>query len=402
MPGRRTTVADLAAAVEADLDEAMVLLWDAGLEHIRDPSDLIPVSMLKQARTALGLAAPRALGTAAYWQGLLGLGDLEFADLLRQLDIHPAPKGRRLPKGAIKQLKRLARERLGDVDVVPPPEEPSSPAPPPLKWEPVGHEQPIRYLTADEIRGIHECLEADFAGTDDPIEPAGVRDQNLLDSAAFRPLTSLGESLKYPTVEMAAAALFHSVALNHAFHNGNKRTALVTLLVFLDENGMQLTCGEDDLFKLVLLVAQHRIIPRTADERPDREALHLAGWIRSNSRRQEQGERVLKWVRLRRILAAFSCELESPGGVGNRINIQRKVVVPSRIGRTRATLLTTQVFYAGDGTDVERNTAAKIRRDLHLDDEHGVDSRSFYGMEVRATQDFIVIYRKSLGRLARL
>lgn len=402
MAGHRTTVADLAAEVEADLDEAMVVLWDAGFGQVRDPADVIPLSMLKQARAALGLATPRALGTASHWQSLLGLGDQEFADLLLQLDIHPAPKSRRLPKGSIKKLKRIARERLGEVHLMPPPEETSSPTLPPLKWDPIGHEQPIRYLTADEIRGIHECLETDFGGTDDPIEPPGVRNQNLLDSASFRPLTSLGATLKYPTVEMAAAALFHSVALNHAFHNGNKRTALVTLLVFLDENGMRLTCAEDDLFKLVLLVAQHRIVPRTADEQPDRETLYLASWIKTNSRRLEQGERVLKWVRLRRILAEFKCEMDFAGGVGNRINIQRKILMPRRIGKSRPLELSTQVFCAGDGTDVERNTVAKIRHDLYLDDEHGVDSKSFYGMEVRSAQDFIVTYRKSLARLARL
>lgn len=37
---------------------------------------------------------------------------------------------------------------------------------------------------------------------------------------------------------MAAAALLHSVVLNHPFFNGHMRTALVAMLVYLDENGV--------------------------------------------------------------------------------------------------------------------------------------------------------------------
>ena len=43
----------------------------------------------------------------------------------------------------------------------------------------------------------------------------------------MRPQTGLGTIDKYPTIEQKAAALLHSLIKNHAFHNGNKRTALV-------------------------------------------------------------------------------------------------------------------------------------------------------------------------------
>ena len=244
-------------------------------------------------------------------------------------------------------------------------------------------------------------MEKDFSASDDPIEPPGVRDENLLQSAAFRPHTSLGDVDKYPTVEMAAAALLHSVTLNHAFFNGNKRTALVGMLVFLDENGFQLTCAEDQIFKFVLLVAQHRLTPRLAEERADREVLQIARWIKRNSRRLDQGERILKWIRFRRILTAHGCWTEFPGG-GSRINIYRRVVRRGPLGRSKERELSSRVFYAGDGTDVERGTVAKVRKDLELDDEHGIDSQSFYAMEVRPAEDFIFTYRKTLNRLAKL
>jgi hypothetical protein len=46
------------------------------------------------------------------------------------------------------------------------------------------------------------------------------------------------------------------------------------------------------------------------------------------------------------------------------------------------------------------NTIRKIRRDLWLDEDHGVDSSRFY--EARpGIDEFIAMYRKTLRRLAR-
>lgn len=395
-------MAELAEQVDLDLDEALVTLWDAGFDQLQDPRDPVPPRLVTPVRRALGLASPRELGSVAYWQVAFGLDREALSEVLRELSINLSPRSRRLPPGAVKRLKRHARLRLGDVELpsVQEPEEP--PKLPPLVWEVVGHERSLRYLTAEEVSGIHECLEQDFSNSDDPIQPPGIRDRNLLASAVQRPQTALGDALKYPTVEMAAAALLHSLTLNHPFHNGNKRSALVAMLVFLDENNMKLDCREEDLFRKVLQVAQHRLIPPGVDDRPDREVLNLAQWLKDSSSRVEQGERVLKWIRLKRILTGHGCTFDFFGGVGNRINIHRTCPEQRVFGRARVRSLSTQVFYAGDGTEVEKNTLAKIRRDLWLDDEHGNDSRSFYSMEIRPAQDFIVIYRKTLDRLARL
>jgi len=46
---------------------------------------------------------------------------------------------------------------------------------------------------------------------------------------------------------------------NHPFVDGNKRTALVATLAFLGLNGRWLEAPDDDLFELVLGVAEGRI-----------------------------------------------------------------------------------------------------------------------------------------------
>lgn len=95
------------------------------------------------------------------------------------------------------------------------------------------------FLDLDEVLEIHALQLADFGGLE------GVRDQGLLESALEQPrATAFGQFLHGDLFEMAAAYLFH-VVKNHAFMDGNKRTALLSALVFLDINGISID-REDD------------------------------------------------------------------------------------------------------------------------------------------------------------
>ncbi|MFI7284677.1 type II toxin-antitoxin system death-on-curing family toxin [Micromonospora chersina] len=271
---------------------------------------------------------------------------------------------------------------------------------PPLEWRVVGKVRQFKCLASQDLLGIHNALVEDFARSADPIEPPGPRDMGLVESASMRPQTALGETRKYPSVEMGAAALLHSIVHNHAFHNGNKRTALVAMLVFLDENDVTVTCHEDDLFRFVLRVAQHRVVPRHWDQLADREVLDIAQWIKSSSRLIDRVERQIKWHKLRSILNSYDCTLQH-AKVGNRINIQRTVEDRVIFGLSRSRTLRVQVAYGDEGREVERDTVRHIRRSLRLDDDHGIDSEIFYG-GARMPTDFIVAYRKTLTRLAKL
>jgi len=82
-----------------------------------------------------------------------------------------------------------------------------------------------------------------------------VRDLGLLDSAAHRPRSEFMGEQAYVTVAAKAAALMHSVACNHALVDGNKRLALLAMVVFLRVNGFELTLDDDEGFELTVAVA---------------------------------------------------------------------------------------------------------------------------------------------------
>ena len=82
-----------------------------------------------------------------------------------------------------------------------------------------------------------------------------VRDLGLLDSAVARPRASAFAQDAYPTIELKAAALLHSLARNHPLVDGNKRLSWLAVVVFLDLNGCEVTLNDEEAFQLVMDVA---------------------------------------------------------------------------------------------------------------------------------------------------
>ena len=83
-----------------------------------------------------------------------------------------------------------------------------------------------------------------------------VRDAGLLDSAAARARSSAFGEDAYPTLELKAAALLHSICSNHALVDGNKRLGLLATATFLRVNGHSFKLTQDEAFDLVMRVAE--------------------------------------------------------------------------------------------------------------------------------------------------
>jgi death-on-curing protein len=86
-----------------------------------------------------------------------------------------------------------------------------------------------------------------------------VRDLGLLDAALSRPRTRLFGNDAYPTLELKAASLMHSLVKNHALMDGNKRSSWFALNAFLLLNGFELEVTEPEAFEFILSVATDRV-----------------------------------------------------------------------------------------------------------------------------------------------
>jgi death-on-curing family protein len=268
-------------------------------------------------------------------------------------------------------------------------------------------------LTVAEVLQIHEILVSDFANSGDPIFPPGVKSQALLESAVARQHVEFGGVAKYTSAtELAATATF-GLCNNHPFHNGNKRTALVAMLVHLDKNGLTLAgCPQEDLFKMIIALADHRItevapkrvLKDVHKKKADLEVAALNAWIVERAKKPRRGERQITYRELNRRLREFGYSLEDPaGGKGNRRDVMRietaKSVLPWR-GERQVMKRIGTVGYHDEGSVVFVSEMKNIRELCNLREEDGVDSDAFYG-SAAIVDAFVNKYRSVLRRLAR-
>lgn len=103
-------------------------------------------------------------------------------------------------------------------------------------------------LSIEKVLYIHEKIIEQAGGIQ------GVRDFTLLHSGLERcKATYAGEDL-YPTLFEKAAALLHSLVMNHAFVDGNKRTAYEVMKGFLYFNGYTMTAPQDEIVRFCISV----------------------------------------------------------------------------------------------------------------------------------------------------
>jgi death-on-curing protein len=98
----------------------------------------------------------------------------------------------------------------------------------------------IVYLSVVEVLAMHVDQIERYGGSH------GVRDPGLLEAAIYRPQTGY-----YADLIEEAAALWESLAQNHPFVDGNKRTAFAATYTFLAVNGAQITADSKTTYAFI-------------------------------------------------------------------------------------------------------------------------------------------------------
>ena len=83
----------------------------------------------------------------------------------------------------------------------------------------------------------------------------GVRDLGLLESALAQPCAEIFGELRYPTALEQACAYWFFLIKNHAFNDGNKRTATACALLWLDLSGYALERPAEEIAAAAVSVA---------------------------------------------------------------------------------------------------------------------------------------------------
>jgi death-on-curing protein len=112
----------------------------------------------------------------------------------------------------------------------------------------------LLFLSCDDLIVINERL----IKMKTPDELCGVFSQASLETAQ-QSVNMHRYFAQTEDVVTLAAVLFESIARNHAFHNANKRTAVVAASIFMLMNGYELTAPGDDLVEVAVAVVTDEI-----------------------------------------------------------------------------------------------------------------------------------------------
>ncbi len=278
----------------------------------------------------------------------------------------------------------------------------------------------MRTLSVDDVILIHKRVVESALSHSDKVavfrsggQHAYVKDVALLESAVGRQISGIGDALFYPGPLENAATLMYGIAMNHAFHDGNKRAAIVCLLNHLDRNlysirGVKWKELEDLVLELVRGELHHRpklrhVAHAARASQSDRSIFSLAEWVRQHATRLERGERTnITFKELIDLLKSHGFEVRDPSG--NYIQIYKTTVREKRglfgkISTTRESIHIGAMGYPGMSRTVAISELKKVRRICRLTEEDGVDSAAFYD-ENKRVDEIINENRRLLSSLA--
>ena len=125
----------------------------------------------------------------------------------------------------------------------------------------------MKYLTLQQVLLIHSRSIKRFGGG------SGIRDIGLIESAVARPQASFDGQDLYKNIFDKAAALLQSLLKNHAFIDGNKRTALSSAGIFLKLNGYILVNTREEVEFAIQVDNENLTLEQISD------------WLKRNSRK---------------------------------------------------------------------------------------------------------------------
>ncbi len=279
----------------------------------------------------------------------------------------------------------------------------------------------LNLLTSKGVIHLHDLLSKNYTLLQDmdPVEPKGVKNMNLLESAVGRQYVGVSNWLKYDKYCTNCATLIYGIIKNHAFHNGNKRTGFLSLIKHLYINGyvLQPSIKSEEIYKFIVCIADNKLLEfinkykqyKSFVKREklqkvkvltvEQEISFISYWIRSNSISKNcEIKNKVKISKLKELLVVKGIKIEQ-SGVKIKVYSERESnFLGIKIGIKK---VNEREYTIGNSiTEVSNNTLKKLRKDFNLRISDGVDNLSFYDDESFLDEE-IKNYKKIIYRLSK-
>lgn len=239
----------------------------------------------------------------------------------------------------------------------------------------------VNYISIKDAVKAHYLI-ADYFINEGEETICGVKDYNILGSAIGRQYTGFGISMKWKTPHEICATLFYGLIKNHAFHDANKRTALLVLLYQLHRFGLTVDAPQKEFEDLAVNIASDNYDKYKRFKNfkgvSDAEIRFIADFLRRFTRKVDNRYYQITYQEFDGLLKKHGCYLSAP--TGNFINVYKKVEEKSFLGlRTKVIHKRVhQIGFPGWKKQVNIKALKETLKACKLTIEYGVDSQSFF------------------------
>lgn len=269
-----------------------------------------------------------------------------------------------------------------------------------IEDDPFDSEKMISYK---EILKAHFLI-IDFFSSNTESITYGVKDFNLLGSTLGRQLAGYGGFQKWKKPEEICATLFYGIVKNHAFHDANKRTGLLTLIYHLLKYGRTIDTQQKEFEKLALCVAADRLTDfknfkeRRYQKLEDKEIIFISDFIRRNTREIEKKYYPVTYQEFDKLLKrqGFHFEISNEGFVDVVGEATQKKFFGLIEQRYQKRYI--QVGFPGWKRQINPKAVKEILKATGLTAENGIDSKVFF-WDAEPLTGLIDQYRNPLIRL---
>lgn len=228
----------------------------------------------------------------------------------------------------------------------------------------------------------------------------GILNYNMLASAVSRQYVEFAGEQKWTDPYHRMATLAFGLTKDHAFHDGNKRTALLSILLGLNLQKRELNVPKFFLETLMVRIASNGLGEykdyKKYKDSEDPEVNFIAGKLRNWTRARNTRLYTITFSELNTTLKRFNTYLDDPSG--NMINVyqdrEKRVLFSTKTVRQRIC----QIGFPGWKKQIDDHSLKKLLKEAKLDSEHGVDSDVFFNGAI-PTYELLEEYRKPLERL---
>lgn len=237
-------------------------------------------------------------------------------------------------------------------------------------------------LSEYEILKAHYILSDYFLSEGETVR-FGIHDFGLLSSAVSRQSVSFGNMEKWIDPIHKIATLVYGLDKDHAFNDGNKRTALLSMLLALKKINRQADCKKEEFETLLVRIAANELPEykkeyKKFEKFSDTEVEFIADFIRRKTRKVDDSFHSLTYEEFNTKLKKYNVWLGDPSG--NYINVYQTKTTPKRlfVRQKSQNDRILQIGFKSWKSQINPKAVKEVLRVAKLTSDYGVDSRVFY------------------------